>query len=392
MPRQILHALLLVQFKEICNDNANDEHRDAVKLICNCVFHLINQGCYARAATVAIIKEMFELPLIHDEYLRIVAENCQDSTAAYLIAKCMWNKYAQSRLSEVLRLFNRGLNADLNMAEIFKAKLEKEKDKKEEAVKTLNFLNGTMAEAYGDLAIILSDQDIWYRECILTSFSLAPSHSLLEEIEKCAERAYPKSIGETERSSNDGDTDKSLASEASVAWNTRSPIDMVKFNNYCQGLELSLGVNRFSRGVKSLKNDGTTPTADSKTISANSENTLDGLLSIEGSVLTSSSSYNPLADPMSAFFINDVPMKLISDLLIVVNSPRWHLLSWVHPWKVYLQTNCFCEKLQALAIRWCPGLVNFVTAVAYHFCMALLAGFMQPGDHLLSDPCTMLSN
>ena len=345
MPRQILHASLLVQFKELCIGNAKEEYRDAVRLICNCVFHLINQGCYARAATVAIIKEMFQLPLIDDEYLRIIAENCKDSTAAYLIAKCMWNKYAQSSLSEVLRLFNRGLNADLNMAEIFKAKLEKEKDKKEEAVKTLNFLNGTMAEAYEDLAIILSDQDIWYRECILTSFSLAPSHSLLEEIEKCAERAYPKSIWETERSSNDGDTDKSLASEAIVAWTTRSPIDMVKFNNYCQGLELSLGVNRFSRGVKSLKNDGTKPTADSTTTSVHSENTLDGLLSIEGSALTSSSSYNPLADPMSAFCINDVPMRIISDLLIVVNSPRWHLLSWVHPWKVHLHTNCFCKEL-----------------------------------------------
>ena len=40
------------------------------------------------------------------------------------------------------------------------------------------------------------------------------------------------------------------------------------------------------------------------------------------------------------------------------------------------------EILQGSAKRWFPGLVNFVTAVAYHFCLALPAAF-TPGDHLL---------
>ena len=34
-----------------------------------------------------------------------------------------------------------------------------------------------------------------------------------------------------------------------------------------------------------------------------------------------------------------------------------------------------------------PGLVNFVPAVAYHFCLSLLAAFTQPGTNLLADPC-----
>ena len=41
--------------------------------------------------------------------------------------------------------------------------------------------------------------------------------------------------------------------------------------------------------------------------------------------------------------------------------------------------------------RWSPGLVNFVIALAYHFCLALPAAFMQPGDHLLADPCTLVT-
>ena len=35
-----------------------------------------------------------------------------------------------------------------------------------------------------------------------------------------------------------------------------------------------------------------------------------------------------------------------------------------------------------------PGLVNFVTAVAYHFCLSLPKTFSQPGVRGLADPCT----
>ena len=34
-------------------------------------------------------------------------------------------------------------------------------------------------------------------------------------------------------------------------------------------------------------------------------------------------------------------------------------------------------------------MVNFVPALAYHFCLALLAAFTQPGDHILAEPCTI---
>ena len=34
-----------------------------------------------------------------------------------------------------------------------------------------------------------------------------------------------------------------------------------------------------------------------------------------------------------------------------------------------------------------PGLVTYVAAVAYHFCLALPAAFTQPGDQLLARPC-----
>ena len=45
------------------------------------------------------------------------------------------------------------------------------------------------------------------------------------------------------------------------------------------------------------------------------------------------------------------------------------------------------REVQESAKRWSPGWVNFVAALAYHFCLALAVTFTQPGDHLLVEPC-----
>ena len=41
-------------------------------------------------------------------------------------------------------------------------------------------------------------------------------------------------------------------------------------------------------------------------------------------------------------------------------------------------------SVQGSTKRWSPGLVNFVAALAYHFCLALHAAFTQPGDSFLA--------
>ena len=38
-----------------------------------------------------------------------------------------------------------------------------------------------------------------------------------------------------------------------------------------------------------------------------------------------------------------------------------------------------------------PGLVNFVPAVAYHFCLNLPAAFSQPGNGLIAQPCKFVN-
>ena len=42
------------------------------------------------------------------------------------------------------------------------------------------------------------------------------------------------------------------------------------------------------------------------------------------------------------------------------------------------------SDIQGSAKRRSPGLVNFVPALAYHFCLGLPAVFTQPGDHILA--------
>ena len=44
--------------------------------------------------------------------------------------------------------------------------------------------------------------------------------------------------------------------------------------------------------------------------------------------------------------------------------------------------------IQRLAKVCAPGLVNFTTALAYHFCRSLPAAFTQPGASTLADLCT----
>ena len=46
------------------------------------------------------------------------------------------------------------------------------------------------------------------------------------------------------------------------------------------------------------------------------------------------------------------------------------------------------EDIKSSAKRWSSGLMNFVPAVAYHFCLGLPAAFTQPGARLLQKPCT----
>ena len=77
-----------------------------------------------------------------------------------------------------------------------------------------------------------------------------------------------------------------------------------------------------------------------------------------------------------------IPSLRMSSILSAVN------LSGEGIWGIRLSFRVL-PSLQSSAKRRSPGLVNFVTAPAYHSCLALPAAFTQPGDHLLAEPCRL---
>ena len=48
------------------------------------------------------------------------------------------------------------------------------------------------------------------------------------------------------------------------------------------------------------------------------------------------------------------------------------------------------RRIRGSAKRWSPGLVKFVSAAAYHFCLALPAEFTQPGPAVFQPNCRAL--
>merc|ERR1712126_310972 len=61
---------------------------------------------------------------------------------------------------------------------------------------------------------------------------------------------------------------------------------------------------------------------------------LDALISIQGNLVTEAANYDPLSLPLSSFTAQKLNLhpRTVKDLLICINSPRWHLLSWVMDW------------------------------------------------------------
>ena len=60
-----------------------------------------------------------------------------------------------------------------------------------------------------------------------------------------------------------------------------------------------------------------------------------------------------------------------------------------HHYITFTSHNCYKLDYRA-RLKDCPGLVNLIPALAYHFCLALPAEFTQPGVHLLAHPCSCL--
>merc|ERR1719507_114951 len=73
---------------------------------------------------------------------------------------------------------------------------------------------------------------------------------------------------------------------------------------------------------------------------------LEGLLSIQGELITEAANYDPTVQPCQSLSPEALGLspEITSDLMILISAPRWHLLSWVLEWPDLQRT---CAKLLA---------------------------------------------
>ena len=90
------------------------------------------------------------------------------------------------------------------------------------------------------------------------------------------------------------------------------------------------------------------------------------------------------------WFTRHIPDILVISFVALLRANAIHYLG--HSCRKPHPTNSQCMHafLQGSAKRWSSGWVNFVAAVAYHFCLTLPEAFTQPGAHLFAGPCTVL--
>ena len=77
-------------------------------------------------------------------------------------------------------------------------------------------------------------------------------------------------------------------------------------------------------------------------------------------------------------FMMGMPEKTFLNLKWTPDSPIASMAMLMKTVKTHVQGS---------SNRRAPGFVNFVPAVAYHFCLNLPAAFTQPGARLLVEPC-----
>ena len=65
------------------------------------------------------------------------------------------------------------------------------------------------------------------------------------------------------------------------------------------------------------------------------------LFNLLGDLITEAANYDPVAAPMPSFTAKKLNLhpRIVADLLIVINSSRWHMLSWVMDWPS-LEAKC----------------------------------------------------
>jgi hypothetical protein len=221
-------------------------------------------------------------------------------------------QYSRTKRELCLEQIVRGLSCDINKVEVARCCNDEAVMKKAE--ESLSYGLQVLAE-------VMADHLTFSRECILTAFSLKPTPELFERITQIAQQSgFVQREFKAENPNN-------------VTVTQNQQIDWHKdFENTCQELIDSLGKG-FGKAATKLRADSV--------LKERKPRNLEGLISIQGDLVTEAKNYDPVQAPLKSMTASvlGIHRRLVDDLLIMINAPRWHLLSWVLDWP-QLEEQC----------------------------------------------------
>ncbi|CAB4063783.1 unnamed protein product [Lepeophtheirus salmonis] len=244
----------------------------------------------------------------------IYVKDSTNSELMYSLGSQLFEKIGKSVLEISLTLIITGIIADLNSHH--------------ESAEEIDSKNRRLSRSFILLSKMISHNLTFRRECILTAFSVYPSQKLMDDIISLAKESGFCGTGETNEENTTVDTNSSCVPSVPL----RELID--RFDDMSQDLISSLEKGDYNKASGHAF----------KSIADKKNRNLDGLLLIQGELLTRSANYNPTDIPVKSLTPGELGLDsdLTSDLVSVVNSPRWHLLSWVMEWP---QLHEQCLKL-----------------------------------------------
>ena len=254
--------------------------------------------------------------------LKVLLENRK------LISILYFFQFGQKVETSCLRMFIKGLTSDINRLEAFK----KNKSQKEEVEKRL-------AEAYLFLSEVVGDRHSLAREAVLTGFSIVPSKVLLEKIKHYAKLSGLDKLAK--ENTDDHDEQMEVTEDASglhcritaSGKFSRAKSNVLDANN--AGVASLLNSLNSNKDIKSVFDDLSGQLSEKKygqaqtklrsqTVKKKVHRNLEGLLAIQGDLITEASNYDPLDEPCKSLTPTQLNLskQITDDLLIVLSAPR----------------------------------------------------------------------
>ena len=209
--------------------------------------------------------------------------------------------------------------------DINKLQVARDKNQEDSMVKKLE---ESLSYGLQTLAEIMREHLTFRRECILTAFSLTPTQQLYQKIVQLAQESNFKTSESSSKNNNTEDD----THDNNTSWPSGLSLAKEDFDSACQDFIDTLGTG-FGTAPSKLRHN--------VFLSEKKPRNLEGLISIQGDLVTEAKNYDPVKAPLKTMSASELGIRkrLVDDLLIMINAPRWHLLSWVLDWP-QLEEQC----------------------------------------------------